>query len=127
VPWSREILMDIRTRVLFAGAAAAVVAGASGVAVASSASSTASGGKPSTAASSAPSRTLFDSKAVAVMAAQLGISTDQARNGLDQIQRLAAKGSIDPADPAFVAIARSVGVTPKRLASALDQVKIAAA
>lgn len=122
--------MRIRTRVLVGVGAAAVIAGVSGVAVASSASPAPVGGKPSATASAA-SRPLFDSKAVAVMAAQLGTGTDQARTVLDQIQRLAAKGgakgSIDPFDPAFVTIARNAGVTPQRLASALDQVKKAAA
>src|SRR5258708_33022740 len=114
-----EILMLTRTRVRVGVGAAAVIAGVSGVAVASSASPAPVGGKPSVAAS-ATSRSLFDSKAVAVMAAQLGTGTDKARTVLDQIQRLAAKGSIDPSRPAFVAIARNAGGPPPRPSSALD-------
>jgi hypothetical protein len=118
---AREILMRIRT-VVVAAAVAAVVAGVSGVAVASSGSPSARDGvKAAMAASPTPSP--FGSKAVAVLAAQLGISADQARHVLDQIQQLSAKGSIEPSDPAFVAIARDARVTTQQLASALDQVK----
>jgi hypothetical protein len=59
---------------------------------------------------------------VSVLAAQLGVSRSAAQRALSQIQVL-GRGGIDPASPAFAAIARELGVSTARLAAALDAVK----
>ena len=131
--------MRNRTRVVITGVAVALTAGVSGVALAAGspkpaapactagqlAAKKAAGGKTEGATSG---RSLFGAESVASMAASLGITDAQARDALDRIERLArASGGITPTDPAFVAIARGLRVTPRRLASALGEVKRAAA
>ena len=61
--------------------------------------------------------------AVAALASQLGVSTDAARNALQQIVTLSGQNGVDPASPTFVAIAHGLGVSPAQLASALRSVK----
>ena len=65
--------------------------------------------------------------AVVALAARLGVSTSAARHALQQIGALSGKDGADPASTAFAAIARQLGVSPARLASALDGVKKSAA
>lgn len=61
--------------------------------------------------------------AVAALAAQLDVSTSAARHALQQIGALSGKDGVDPASTAFAAIAHELGVSPTRLAGALDGVK----
>jgi hypothetical protein len=62
---------------------------------------------------------------VAALAAQLGVSQAAAQRALDQIEALNRSG-MDPASPAFAAIAQGLGVSPAQLAAALPAVKQAA-
>ena len=61
--------------------------------------------------------------AVAALAARLGVSTSAARHALQQIGALSGTHGVDPASTAFAAIAHQLGVSPTRLAGALDGVK----
>jgi hypothetical protein len=63
---------------------------------------------------------------VAALASQLGVSHSAAQRALSQINALSDRNGVDPASPAFAAIARSLGVSPTRLAAALDAAKQAA-
>jgi hypothetical protein len=63
---------------------------------------------------------------VAALATQLGVSHDAAQHAFNQLDALNGTGGIDPASPAFAAIARDLGVSPARLAAALPAAKQAA-
>jgi hypothetical protein len=63
---------------------------------------------------------------VAALASRLGVSRTAAQRAFSQIDALSARNGVDPASPAFAAIARELGVTPTRLAAALDAAKQAA-
>lgn len=63
---------------------------------------------------------------VAALASQLGISHSAAQHAMNQINALSDRNGVDPASPAFAAIAHQLGVTPARLAAALDAAKQAA-
>ena len=63
---------------------------------------------------------------VAALAAQLGVSHSAAQRALDQLDALNGPGGVDPANPAFAAIARDLGVSAARLAAALPAAKQAA-
>ena len=63
---------------------------------------------------------------VASLATQLGVSHSAAQRALSQINALSDRNGVDPASPAFDAIARQLGVPPARLAAALDGAKQAA-
>ena len=56
------------------------------------------------------------------LASQLGVSVSAAQRAISQLEALDRSG-IDPASPAFAAIARDLGVTPARLAAALSAAK----
>lgn len=58
---------------------------------------------------------------VSALAAKLGVSQAAAKRALSQLQALGR--GIDPASPAFAAIAHGLGVSPERLAAALTAVK----
>jgi hypothetical protein len=58
----------------------------------------------------------------AALASHLGVSTSAAQRALKQLQALGRDG-IDPASPAFAAIARDLGVSASRLAAALGEAK----
>jgi len=88
----------------------------------SAAGASGTGGKGEHAGSS-----LTGPSAVAALAARLGVSTSAARHALQQIIALSGKDGVDPASTAFAAIARNLGVSPARLAGALDGVKESAA
>jgi len=61
---------------------------------------------------------------VRAFATRLGVSTGAAGPALKQIAALSSQnGGVDPASPAFAAIARDLGVSPARLAAAWDAVK----
>jgi hypothetical protein len=63
---------------------------------------------------------------VAALASQLGVSHSAAQRAMNQINALSDRNGVDPASPAFAAIAHELGVTPVRLAAALDGAKQAA-
>lgn len=63
---------------------------------------------------------------VASLAARLGVSHAAAQRAFSQIDALSNRNGVDPASPAFAAIAHGLGVTPARLAAALDAAKQAA-
>jgi hypothetical protein len=63
---------------------------------------------------------------VASLASQLGVSHAAAQRAFGQIGALSDRNGVDPASPAFAAIAHELGVTPVRLAAALDAAKQAA-
>ena len=63
---------------------------------------------------------------VASLASQLGVSHAAAQRAFSQIDALSGRNGVDPANPAFAAIARELGVSPTRLAAALDAAKQAA-
>jgi hypothetical protein len=94
-------------------AAAASQATASGSAAASKAAARQSGALSS----------VTEPAEVAALAADLGVSHGAAQHALDQLQAL---NGMDPASPAFAAIAQGLGVSPDRLAAALPAVKQAA-
>jgi hypothetical protein len=85
--------------------------------------------KKSAAAASEPSldRSWTGPVAVAALASRLGVSHGAALRVLRQIGTLSGQGGVDPTDPAFVAIARGLGVSPDRLAAGLGGVKQALA
>ncbi|WP_405658035.1 hypothetical protein [Streptomyces sp. NBC_00079] len=64
--------------------------------------------------------------AAADLARMLGVEVPQAQVALEALTRLGDRtGGIDPAGAEFAAVAKRLGVTPKQLAGALDQVKAA--
>lgn len=65
--------------------------------------------------------------AVAALAGRLGVSRSAAQHALQQLSALSGRNGIDPASPAFRAIAHALGVSPARLASGLASVKRAMA
>ena len=60
------------------------------------------------------------------LASQLGVSDSAAQRAMNQINALSDRNGVDPASPAFAAIAHQLGVTPARLAAALYTAKQAA-
>jgi hypothetical protein len=72
-------------------------------------------------------RSITGPSAAAALAARLGVDTARAQSALQKIAALSGKTGVDPASAAFAAIAHDLGVTPARLASALDDVKRAVA
>jgi hypothetical protein len=60
---------------------------------------------------------------VRAFAARLGVSTDAAGRAFKQILGLSSQNGVDPASPAFAAIARELGVSPAQLAAAWNAVK----
>ena len=58
----------------------------------------------------------------AALASQLGVSQSAAQQALTHLEAL-GRGDVDPASPAFAAIARDLGVSAARLAAALDAAK----
>jgi hypothetical protein len=60
---------------------------------------------------------------VDALAARLGVSHSAAQRAFNQLDALSGRGGIDPASPAFAVIAHELGVSPARLAAALDAVK----
>ena len=63
---------------------------------------------------------------VAALASQLGVSHSAAQHAFGEIDALNGSTGVDPASQAFAAIARELGVSPARLAAALDAAKQAA-
>jgi hypothetical protein len=61
--------------------------------------------------------------AAAALARALGVSTAAAHSALEQLGTLSRAHGVDPASPAFAAIAHHLGVSPTRLAAALPLVK----
>ncbi|NUR91687.1 MAG: hypothetical protein HOY71_47075 [Nonomuraea sp.] len=61
--------------------------------------------------------------AAAIVAADLGISLEQAKEALAEIDRIAVNGRLEPAGAAFADVARRLGITPERLDQALRHLK----
>jgi hypothetical protein len=137
-PITKERVMSVRSRRLaVAGVLAATVIAVPAAALASD-SGTPSG-KPAPPASATGSAAALKSAArqpaalgsanpamVAALAAQLGVSQSAAQRALDQLDALNGPGGLDPASPAFAAIAHGLGVSAARLAAALPAAKQAA-
>jgi hypothetical protein len=62
-------------------------------------------------------------EALSLLAAELHISTQAAQRVFDELDKVHGKGEDVVKDPAFVAIAAGIGVTPQRLLAALVKVK----
>jgi hypothetical protein len=92
--------------------------------------SAAPGGSAAAAKSAARQSGALDNAAasamVAALATQLGVSHSAAQHALNQLDALNGPGGIDPANPAFAAVARDLGVSPAQLAAALPAAKQAA-
>ena len=63
---------------------------------------------------------------VAALATELGVSHSAAQRVFNQLDALSGTGGVDPASPAFAAIAHDLGVSPAQLAAALGTAKQAA-
>jgi len=63
---------------------------------------------------------------VAALASQLGVSHSAAQRAFNHLDALSGTGGVDPASPAFAAIAHDLGVSPAQLAAALGAAKQAA-
>jgi hypothetical protein len=63
---------------------------------------------------------------VSALATQLGVSHGAAQRAFSRLDALSGPGGVDPASPAFAAIAHDLGVSATRLAAALDGAKQAA-
>jgi hypothetical protein len=61
--------------------------------------------------------------AVRALATRLGVAVSAAGRAFKQIGALSSKNGVDPASPAFAAIAHDLGVSPAQLAAAWDAVK----
>ncbi|OJV83553.1 MAG: hypothetical protein BGO37_09915 [Cellulomonas sp. 73-92] len=81
--------------------------------------------KPRPAESARPSGgILADERAAGLVASSLGVSHDAAEAALTQLIPLSgAKGGLDPHGDGFRAVATGLGVTPERLAQAIDDLK----
>jgi hypothetical protein len=67
---------------------------------------------------------LADARAAGIVATSLGVSHQAAATALTQLIGLAGtKGSLDPSSDGFRAVAAGLGVTPEKLALALDDLK----
>ena len=123
--------MSVRSRRL---AVAGVIA-ATMIAVPAAALASASGtssGKPAPSAAASKSAAAIKSAAresgalrsvtlpamVTALATQLGVSHSAAQRAFNQLDALSGPGGVDPASPAFAAIAYDLGVSPDRLAAA---------
>ena len=60
---------------------------------------------------------------VRVLATQLGVSTSAAHRALERVGALSGNHGVDPASPAFAAIAHDLGVSPAQLIAGLGAVK----
>ena len=60
---------------------------------------------------------------VRVLATRLGVSTSAAHRALQRVGALSGNHGIDPAGPAFAAIAHDLGVSPAKLIAGLGAVK----
>jgi hypothetical protein len=66
---------------------------------------------------------LTGSASVRVLATRLGVSTSAAHRALQRVGALSANHGVDPASPAFAAIAHDLGVSPANLIAGLGAVK----
>ena len=60
---------------------------------------------------------------VAALSTQLGVSHRAAQHAFNQLDAISGQDGVDPASPAFAAIAHDLGVSPARLAAALVAAK----
>ena len=125
--------MSVRSRRLALAAVIAAIAIAVPTAALASDSGTWSGKPaPSAAASKSAARQsgalgrVTEQAMVSALATQLGVSHSAAQRAFNRLDALSGPGGVDPASPAFAAIARDLGVSATRLAAALDAAKQAA-
>jgi hypothetical protein len=78
------------------------------------------GGKPEPGKDEQPG---VPEEAVKLLAAELHISVDQARQVFRDLKKVKARGEAIVKDPAFVAIAKGLGITPQQLLATLRKVK----
>ena len=109
-----------------AGALASVSGTPSGKPAPSAAASESAAAIKSAARQSGALRSVTLPAMVAALATQLGVSHSAAQRAFDQLDALSGAGGVDPASPAFAAIARDLGVSATRLAAALGAAKQAA-
>ncbi|SMD22508.1 hypothetical protein [Kibdelosporangium aridum] len=120
--------MGIRTRLVAATMTGLLATAAVGTAAASAApasptkASEAPGKKPSP-GEKKPDKSAVPEKAVKLLAAELRISVDRARQVFRDVAKVKSRGEFLVKDPAFVAIAKGLGITPQRLLDALIKVK----
>ena len=131
--------MSVRSRRLAVAAVIAATAIALPTAALASDSGTSSG-KPAPSAAATDSAAASKSAArqsgalrsvtmpamVAALATELGVSHSAAQRVFNQLDALSGTGGVDPASPAFAAIAHDLGVSPAQLAAALGTAKQAA-
>jgi hypothetical protein len=136
---AKERVMSVRSRRLaVAGVIAAAMIAVPAAALASG-SGTPSGKPPPSAAaneSAAASKSaarqsgaldrVTERAMVSALATQLGVSHSAAQRAFSRLDALSGPGGVDPASPAFAAIAHDLGVSATRLAAALDGAKQAA-
>jgi hypothetical protein len=147
VPSRRLAIAGVAAAVLIAVPAAAFASGSTSSGKpppsAAAGNSAPAGGKSPAPGNSAPDPSAAAMKAAArqsgtlerqaeqamatALASQLGVSHSAAQRAMNQINALSDRNGVDPASPAFAAIAHELGVTPVRLAAALDAAKQAAA
>ena len=71
-------------------------------------------------------RSVTEPVMVAALASQLGVSHSAAQRAFNHLDALSGTGGVDPASPAFAAIAHDLGVSPAQLAAGLGAAKQAA-
>ena len=125
--------MSVRSRRLAIAAVTAAIAIAVPTAALASGSGTPSGKPaPSAAASKSAARqsgalqSVTMPAMVAALSTQLGVSHRAAQHAFNQLDAISGQDGVDPASPAFAAIAHDLGVSPARLAAALVAAKQAA-
>jgi hypothetical protein len=121
-------MLGLHHRLAIAGVITATAIAVPAAALASGSGSPS--GKPAPAKASAASAKKSEAQSqtvpavVRTFATRLGVSTSAAGPALKQIAVLDLKnGGVDPASPAFAAIAHDLGVSPAQLAAAWDAVK----
>ena len=109
-----------------AGALASVSGTPSGKPAPSAAASESAAAIKSAARQSGALRSVTMPAEVAALATRLGVSHSAAQRAFNQLDALSGQGGVDPASPAFAAIAHDLGVSPAQLAAALVAAKQAA-
>jgi hypothetical protein len=121
--------MGIRTRLIAAAmAAAATLTAVGGVATASAAPTSPTASVPSEGKKPVKDKQPgVPVEAVKLLAAELHISADRARQVFRDLDKVKARGEDIVKDPAFVAIAKGLRITPQQLLATLRKVKQAIA
>ena len=122
--------MSVRSRRLaVAGVIAAAMIAVPAAALASDSGTPSGKPPPSAAASKSAARQsgaldrVTERAMVSALASQLGVSHSAAQRAFSRLDALSGPGGVDPASPAFAAIAHDLGVSATRLAAALRAAK----